>query len=338
MTGASSHTGAANVPHIPVMRDEVMDALAPKDGGIYVDGTFGAGGYSAALLASADCRVIGIDRDPTAFARAEQLAAQEPRFCARFGCFADMDQLVDQPVDGVALDIGVSSMQLDDPDRGFSLKADGPLDMRMAAGEGTDEPTAADLVNSLSRDELADALRLYGEERQAGRIAGAIVTARQAKPLSRTAELAQLIEKTIGRAPGAKIHPATRTFQALRILVNDELGQLARGLCAAEAILKPGGRLAVVSFHSLEDRLVKRFFAERTGQDQAPGSRHLPMAPKSGPAPTFALVFRGHRGPGDTEMAQNPRARSARLRAAERTAAAPWTAGFSADAGLRGAA
>jgi len=305
--------------HVPVMLEEVMAVLAPRDDAIYVDGTFGGGGYSAALLTRAKCRVVGIDRDPAAIARGRALAERfEGRLTLIHGRFSEMDEILDAQgvakADGVALDIGVSSFQLDESYRGFSFSADGPLDMRM---DGTEGETAADLVNALSEEALADILRRYGEEKRARALARAIVAAR---PITRTGELAQIAERVLGR--GQKIHPATRLFQALRIAVNDELGELERGLEAAERVLKPKGRLAVVSFQSLEDRIVKHFLVERTGR-VGRGSRHLPeQAPAH--APTFESVGKTPLTPTDSEVRANPRARSARLRAAERNAAPGW--------------
>jgi len=301
--------------HVPVMAAEVVAALAPADGEVMVDGTFGAGGYSRALLQAADCRVFAIDRDSRAIAMGQAMAASHMgRLVLLHGRFGQMDRLLAArevaAVDGVALDLGVSSRQLDDPTRGFSFQADGPLDMRMQA-EGE---SAADVVNGASEVELVDLLRRYGEEPQARRIARAIVEARAARRIERTAELAELVERTIGR--GQRLHAATRTFQALRIQVNEELGELQRGLAAAGRLLRPGGRIAVVSFHSLEDRIVKRVLQSPREQ----GSRHLPPQPGR-PAPCFQPLFRGVRKPSVAEMARNPRARSARLRAASRTTA-----------------
>jgi 16S rRNA (cytosine1402-N4)-methyltransferase len=305
--------------HVPVMLGEVLEALAPKDGGVYVDGTFGGGGYSEALLQAADTTVYGIDRDPAAIARGAMLAARfDPRLRLALGCYSDMESLVGRAADGVALDLGISSFQLDEAARGFSFREDGPLDMRM----GGDGPSAADVVNTLPEAELANILWRYGEEKRSRAIARAIVAAR---PITRTRALAELVEKAAG--PAAKkhaIHPATRTFQALRIYVNDELGELERGLEAAERTLKPAGRLAVVSFHSLEDRIVKRFLTARGGKTPH-ASRHAPPEAR-GPAPTFRLIASNPRLPAEDEIARNPRARSARLRAAERTAAPPWNA------------
>jgi 16S rRNA (cytosine1402-N4)-methyltransferase len=245
--------------HIPVMLPEVLDALAPRDGAVYVDGTFGGGGYSQGLLMAANCKVCGIDRDPAAIQAGAALTTRFPgRLQLLNGRFGDMERLLAArgvtQVDGVALDIGVSSPQIDEPARGFSFRQDGPLDMRM----GADGPSAADVVNTLDEAALADIIYRYGEERLARRIARAIVDARKAAPITRTLQLAEIVRKVVRRSPDG-IDPATRTFQAIRIYVNDEIGELRRGLAAAERLLAPGGRLAVVSFHSLEDREVKTF-------------------------------------------------------------------------------
>jgi 16S rRNA (cytosine1402-N4)-methyltransferase len=316
-------TLAPNVTrHVPVMLTEVLDALAPRDGALYVDGTFGLGGYTRALLETAQCKVCGIDRDPQAIAAGAVLAAQHPGRLELFnGRFGDMERLLTArgvtQVDGVALDIGVSSPQIDEPARGFSFRNDGPLDMRM----GTDGPTAADIVNTADEADLADIIERYGEERFARRIARAIVTARTQQPITRTVQLAEIVRGVVRRTADG-IDPATRTFQALRIYVNDEIGELQRGLAAAERLLVPGGRLAVVSFHSLEDREVKSFLKRRSGGDESV-SRHLPVR-ASRCAPSFKLLTRRAVRPGDSETESNPRARSARLRAAERTAAPSW--------------
>jgi 16S rRNA (cytosine1402-N4)-methyltransferase len=304
--------------HIPVLLHEVIAALSPADGERHVDGTFGAGGYSRAILAAADTRVLGIDRDPLAISAGE--AAGEARLTLCRGVYSRMDVIADEagfsPADGVVLDIGVSSMQIDDAERGFSFQKDGPLDMRMS-GEG---PSAADVVNRASEAMLADILFHYGEERRSRAIARAIVAERKARSYGRTSELVATVETVLGRGRPDMIHPATRTFQALRIFVNDELGELSRGLAAAERLLAPDGRLAVVTFHSLEDRIVKRFLAARCGRQAGP-SRHMPDLPSA--APSFALIGKGALGPADAETASNPRARSAKLRAARRTSAAP---------------
>ncbi|MDP6573377.1 MAG: 16S rRNA (cytosine(1402)-N(4))-methyltransferase RsmH [Rhodospirillales bacterium] len=310
--------------HAPVMLREVLDILAPRDGGVYVDGTFGAGGYSKGLLEAASCTVWGIDRDPAAARSADLGRRYEGRLAVLCGCYGDMVRLlgdvdVDR-VDGVALDLGVSSMQLDDPARGFSFRADGPLDMRMSK----DGMTAADVVNGLDEKELADIIYRYGEERVARRIARAIVDARSRAPMTRTAQLADLLRRVVPRSRDG-LDPATRTFQALRIYVNDELGELQRGLSAAEVLLRPGGKLVVVSFHSLEDRMVKDFLRERGGAGPRP-SRHQPFSGEAASTPSFRLVKRRVAKPTAREVAANPRARSARLRTAERTAAPPWPA------------
>ena len=304
--------------HVPVMLDAVVEAIEPRDGGRYIDGTFGGGGYTRALLEKAECRVLAIDRDPEAIARGAELAGNYGgRLMLALGNFSEMDSLLaetdDTHADGVMLDLGISSYQVDAPDRGFSFREDGPLDMRMSKSG----PSAADLVNTADENTLADIIWGFGEERHARRIARAIVAAR---PLARTRELAEVVAKALGPAAARQpIHPATRTFQALRIYVNDELGELERGLAAAERVLKAGGRLAVVAFHSLEDRMVKRFLTERSRPASA--SRHAPDA-KSRSRQTFRLLWSGARMPASEEIARNPRARSARLRAAERTALA----------------
>lgn len=308
------------------MLREVVDAIAPRAGETVIDATFGWGGYTRGFLEAAPCVVYGIDRDPTAAARAAVIASEFPgRFTFIDGKFGDMIELMDRAgvtaVQGVAFDIGVSSMQLDDAERGFSFQKDGPLDMRMA-GRESDAPDAAELVNNEDEAEIARIIWLYGEERNSRRIARAIVAARKAKPITRTLELAEIVARVSGGVLPHKMHPATRTFQALRIHVNDELGQLEMGLRAAERLLAPEGRLAVVSFHSLEDRIVKNFLRERGGM--APStSRHLPEQPGR-LAPSFTLTARGAVKPTDAETDANPRARSARLRAAIRTANDAW--------------
>lgn len=313
-------------PHVPVMLAEVLDALRPRDGGVYVDGTFGAGGYTTAILAAADTRVLAIDRDPSAIRAGQGLVASSGgRLALLEGRFADMEALVEgagvAALDGVVLDIGVSSMQLDQAERGFSFLRDGPLDMRMAQSG----PTAADLVNALPQETLANIIYVYGEETKSRAIARAIVEARKEAPITTTFELVKAIERATGRPrPQDRIHPATRTFQALRIQVNGELDELVEALHAAERLLVPGGRLVVVTFHSLEDRIVKRFFASRGGRLPS-ASRHLPDAER-GPEPSFELPFKGHLGASDEEAARNPRARSAKLRAGIRTAAPPMPA------------
>ena len=303
-------------PHAPVLLHEVLQALAPGPGQTVVDGTFGAGGYARGILASG-AAVVAFDRDPSVAPHAQDLDGARFRLIeARFSEMAEL--LGDGVVDGVVLDLGVSSMQLDQAERGFSFMRDGPLDMRMGAAGST----AADLVNTLDAEELARIIFIYGEERQSRRIARAIVRRRETEPFSRTVELAAFIETALGGRRGAKTHPATRAFQALRIAVNEELSELEAGLSAAERVLKAGGRLCVVTFHSLEDRIVKGFLAVRAGRTPA-GSRHAPPV-ESTRAPSFQLMFNGVRAPSEAEMAVNPRARSAKLRAAVRTEAPVW--------------
>lgn len=309
-------------PHTSVLLGEVVEAIAPAAGRIVVDATFGAGGYSRAFL-DQGAEVIAFDRDPGARRFADALAAPGPgRFRLMERRFSELeDGLADAGrahCDGVAFDLGVSSMQLDEAERGFSFMRDGPLDMRM----GAEGPTAADLVNEEDEAEIARVIWLYGEERKSRRIASAIVRRRTEQPFTRTLDLAEVVEKALGGRRGAPVHPATRTFQGLRIAVNEELAELEAGLLAAERVLGEGGRLAVVTFHSLEDRIVKSFLAERAGRTPA-GSRHAPPK-QSGPAPSFTLLFNGARGPSEAETAENPRARSAKLRAAVRTSAPAW--------------
>ena len=307
-----------NAPHIPVLLDEVVDAMQPRAGKLLVDGTFGAGGYSRALL-NGGAQVIAFDRDPSARVFAEGLPAD--RFRLVEGRFSELDaETGAASLDGVVLDIGVSSMQLDQAERGFSFMKDGPLDMRMAASG----LTAADLVNETEPAELARILFVYGEERESRRIARAIARRRDEQPFTRTLELAEFIEKALGGRRGAKVHPATRSFQAIRIAVNEELAELEAGLAAAERALKPEGRLCVVTFHALEDRIVKTFLAVRAGRTPA-GSRHAPPL-AAGAAPSFQLLFNGAQGPTEAELKANPRARSAKLRAAVRTDAPVWRA------------
>ncbi len=308
--------------HAPVMLEEVLTALAPGDGETLLDGTFGGGGYTRAILARADCRVLAVDRDPAAFARAEAAAANEPRLTPLLGRFGDLDALAlnagTDALDGVVLDLGVSSFQLDEADRGFSFMRDGPLDMRM----GRDGPSAADAVAQLDERDLAALIRGFGEEPKARRIAGAIVRRRQSAPFLRTLDLADAVEAAVGGRRGSKTHPATRTFQAIRMYVNDELGELAKALEGAERMLRTGGRLVVVAFHSLEDRLVKLFFRARAGL-LGGASRHAPER-GGGRRPSFELIDRRAQSPSDAEVAANPRARSAKLRLGVRTAAAAW--------------
>lgn len=311
--------------HEPVMVGAMVAAMSPRDGGRYVDGTFGWGGYARALLDAADCNVLGIDRDPLAAARGRAMAADYPdRLRVLEGRFSEMEALLASvgvfAVDGVAFDLGVSSMQLDEPERGFSFSADGPLDMRMQPVG----PTAADVVNEEPEARLADIIFELGEERRARRVARAIVEAREKRPIERTRQLADIVAGAVGRAGTRRIHPATRTFQALRIYVNDELGELTRGLQAAERLLAPEGRLVVVAFHSLEDRIVKTFLRRRSGGAGGVSRHRPPVEPKR--PPSFRLLSSRAKRPTEAEIARNPRARSARLRAAERTDAAPWPA------------
>jgi 16S rRNA (cytosine1402-N4)-methyltransferase len=316
MTGGGSQAVAGGLArHIPVLARRAVEWLAVRGGGLYVDATFGAGGYSRAILATAGARVIALDRDPGAVAQGAALVEESNGALMlieeRFGDLPAALQRHDiTAVDGVVFDLGVSSMQLDEAGRGFSFRLDGPLDMRMG-GEG---PTAADIVARAGERDLAAIIAVLGEERQARAIARAIVKARAERPIATTQALADIVARIV-HTRGSPIHPATRTFQALRIFVNDELGELARGLLAAELALKPGGRLVVVSFHSLEDRIVKTFLADRS---RAPASsRHRPEAIAS--PPTFRLLTRRPETADAAELAANPRARSAKLRAAERT-------------------
>ncbi|MFL6749899.1 MAG: 16S rRNA (cytosine(1402)-N(4))-methyltransferase RsmH [Sphingomicrobium sp.] len=306
-----------DAPHLPVLLQEVVAGLAIVPGETLVDATFGAGGYARAMLGAGAGRVFGFDRDPDAIANGPSLVP-DPRLTLINERFSQMDRVLAErgvlPVDGIALDIGVSSMQLDQAERGFSFQKDGPLDMRMSqSGE-----SAADFLNHAEEGEIARVLKEYGEEPRARAVARAIVAAR---PLTRTAELAAVVRKALGYRQGQKSDPATRTFQAIRIHLNAELDELEQGLRAAERSLRPGGRLAVVTFHSLEDRIVKRFLKIRSG-DVPSGSRHRPMAAK-GPAPTFEQVAKPVSS-SEAELARNPRARSARLRTAVRTAAPAW--------------
>src|SRR5512132_3246057 len=316
-------TGDAR-PHLPVMLAEVVEALAPRAGAVYVDATLGAGGYAVALLEAARCRVVGVDRDPEACRRAEAVVDRYAgRLAVVHGRFGDLPALAAtlglRRVDGIAFDLGVSSPQLETAERGFSFRSRGPLDMRMDPGEGT---TAADAVNRLPQEQLADLLRRLGDERASRRIAAAIVRARATAPIRDTWELAAIVRSVVPRAADG-LDPATRTFQALRIWVNDELAELGRGLIAAERLLAPGG-LLVVAFHSLEDRCVKNFLKLRSGA--APrASRHRPDLADATSGNSFRLISKRAVRPSGREIAQNPRARSARMRAAERTAAPVWT-------------
>jgi 16S rRNA (cytosine1402-N4)-methyltransferase len=306
--------------HVPVMLREVVAIMAPRDGAVYLDGTFGGGGYARAILEAADCVLWAMDRDPEAIARGAELAARFPgRLHLLHGEFGNMLALLSEAgvsrLDGVVLDLGVSSYQLDDPARGFSFRGNGPLDMRM----GKQGATAADLVNTLPEKALADVLFELGEERSSRRIARAIVRARAEAPIETTGRLAEII-RTVLPPDRSGIHPATRSFQALRIKVNDELGEIERALEQAVSLLSPGGRLVVVSFHSLEDRIVKRFMGEATGRTPGP-SRHDPRGLMARRAAQFRLVTPRALRPSQAEIAENPRARSARLRAVERVAA-----------------
>lgn len=327
--GSGPGTGASGRkrPHIPVLLLEVLKALDPKTGETYLDTTFGAGGYTTAVLEAADCRVVALDRDPAAIAAGADLVRRyAPRLSLLQTAFGDLEKALHgagvAQVDGIVFDIGVSSMQLDEAERGFSFQKDGPLDMRMfAAGDGTaveDGESAADVVNTYEQDDIANILFELGEERRSRAIARAIVERRRLAPFERTRDLASLIENLIGRGAGKGIHPATRTFQALRLFVNDELGQLEKGLLAAERVLKPGGRLCVVTFHSLEDRIVKRFLSERAGK-RTGASRHLPMQSIKLQSPSFEILNPRPLTPSKGELDVNPRARSARLRVAVRT-------------------
>ncbi|EJF83024.1 16S rRNA (cytosine(1402)-N(4))-methyltransferase RsmH [Bartonella rattimassiliensis] len=299
--------------HIPVLLQPVLAGLMPLVGAKVIDGTFGAGGYTRALL-KAGAQVIALDRDPYAIGAGQSLVDEFfPRLRLIHMEFSQLDRVVEEKVDAVILDIGVSSMQLDEAERGFSFQKDGPLDMRMAQAGFT----ASDVVNHLKVKDLARIFKILGEERYAGRIAQMIEKRRVIQPFLRTGDLACAIEALVGRRPGDRIHPATRIFQALRIYVNDEIGELARGLFAAERILKTGGRLGVVSFHSLEDRIVKRFFSARSGECMR--SRYLPEI-KNAPA-TFVPLFKGGITATEEELQKNPRARSARLRIGVRTEA-----------------
>ncbi|WP_127903415.1 16S rRNA (cytosine(1402)-N(4))-methyltransferase RsmH [Solirhodobacter olei] len=310
MAAAAQNTAPA--PHVPVLLGKLLEVVAPIRG-IWADGTLGAGGYTRGLLEAGADQVIGIDRDPLALELASGWAAEYgDRVRLVQGNFADLDSLAGEPLDGVVLDLGVSSMQLDRAERGFSFLRDGPLDMRMSQ-EG---PTAADIVNLAPEAEIADILYQYGEERASRRIARAVVAARKVAPIVTTAQLAELVSSCLPRPKPGQSHPATRSFQALRIAVNDEFGALVDGLEAAERALKPGGRVAVVTFHSLEDRIVKRFFQARGGKP-VHVNRYAPEPPPV--AAPFRLLNRNAIGPDAEETAANPRARSALLRAAERT-------------------
>lgn len=342
--GAQRRTNELRDRHIPVLLSEVVESLAPADNQLIIDGTFGAGGYTRAILEAASCRVLAFDRDITAVRAAAAFCAEfadrltiinkpfsQMEAFARLEETPDTTPLIDGPfIDGVVLDIGVSSMQLDQAERGFSFQSDGPLDMRMSAaidpltGEAAETGlSAADFLNSADEEAIANVIYTYGEEHKSRTIARAIVRARTEKPFTRTLELADVVLRVFhGRKVDGR-HPATRTFQALRIYVNDELGELATALHAAECILKPGGRLVVVTFHSLEDRIVKKFFTTRTGKESK-GSRHLPEQSIKSIQPSFRFLNARPLTPSKGECEVNPRARSARLRFAIRTDAAPW--------------
>jgi len=330
-TGPAEDAPRGTVRHVPVLLPQVLQALAPAAGGSYIDATFGAGGYSQAILAAAPgARLLGIDRDPEAIAAGAALVQQHHgRLTLVEGRFGELDRIAGEAgfarADGVVLDIGVSSMQLDDPARGFSFQADGPLDMRMSATGPNAGPSAADVVNKTEEAQLADILFHLGEERSSRAIARAIVAHRRQQPFARTLELAGLVARVLGREKIGGRHAATRTFQALRIHVNDELGELAGALSAAERVLAPGGRLLVVTFHSLEDRLVKQFLKQRT-EPEPHGSRHLPPLASGRPPPSFRFVNQRPLSPTDKEIAANSRARSAKLRWAVRTDAPAWDA------------
>jgi 16S rRNA (cytosine1402-N4)-methyltransferase len=322
MTGGGLAVAGGLARHVPVLVRQAVDLLNVRSGGIYVDGTFGAGGYSAAILATANASVVAIDRDQNAVALgAAQVQAAGERLVLAEARFSELDgiarRLGHESVDGVVLDLGVSSMQLDQAERGFSFRLDGPLDMRMGAGG----PSAADAVARATERQLADIIFHLGEERHSRAVARAIVAARRSQPIRTTQALAEIVARVVHARPGA-IHPATRTFQALRMLVNDELPELAAALLAAERILKPNGRLVVVTFHSLEDRIVKTFLAERSRT--AGASRHRPEAAVQ--PPTFRVLTKRPIAPDQDEVAGNPRSRSAKLRAAERADAPPRAA------------
>jgi len=321
MARAASDTPAAD-PHIPVLLEAILTAVAPVTG-TWLDGTFGAGGYTRGLLSAGADRVIGVDRDPMVFRMAQDWAGDYgDRLILVEGTFSDLDRHaagVGYPaLDGVVLDLGVSSMQLDQAERGFSFMRDGPLDMRM----GHDGPSAADVVNQLDEKGLADIIFRLGEESGARRVARAVVRRRLESPFKTTLDLAEVVEVALGGRRGKRTHPATKTFQALRMFLNDELGELGRALVAAERVLKAGGHLVIVTFHSLEDRIVKTFMRRRAGL-QGGGSRHAPER-EAGAPPSFELISRKAVSVSDEETSENPRARSSRLRAAVRTSAPAW--------------
>jgi 16S rRNA (cytosine1402-N4)-methyltransferase len=322
--------------HVPVLLDEVLEALRPAAGEIYLDGTFGAGGYSRAILDGTTCNVLALDRDPAVIVAArpliERYGGRLRVVEAPFSTLDHVAQVYETPegqplapvfIDGVVLDIGVSSMQLDQPERGFSFQTDGPLDMRMSQGGRFAGPSATDIVNTLDADDLADIFFRLGDEKRSRQIARAIVMDRDAEPFTHTLQLAGLVARILKTKKIDGRHAATRVFQALRIYVNDELGELVLALAAAERCLKPGGRLVVVTFHSLEDSIVKRFFRARTGRESK-GSRHGPLNAEPQTPPSFQFVNHRPVNPSETEIARNPRSRSARLRSAVRTENPAW--------------
>ena len=321
MSVMASH---ADSPHYSVMLNDVLGALKPQDGEVYVDGTFGAGGYSRAFLESSKCTVVAIDRDPTVQPAVDALKAEfGDRFIFIKGCFGDAQELLCdvgfEKIDGFVVDVGVSSMQIDQADRGFSFKNDGPLDMRM---DSADDFTAADIVNDYKEEDLANVIYQYGEERMSRRIAKVIVEKRSEERIEATAQLADIVRSVVFKSPKDKIDPATRTFQALRIAVNDELGELERGLSAAEKLLNEEGRLIVVSFHSLEDGIVKSFLNKHSGRTPNV-SKYLPSVYEE-ISPSFTLIKRKAFLPSDSEIQENPRSRSAKMRVAIRTSAPPF--------------
>ena len=319
---SSAPAPASSATHVPVLCEQVIHALAPTNGSVIVDATYGGGGYARAALSVADCTVLAIDRDPTAMERAWAHAGKDRRLVPAAGRFGELDAIVHATgrgqVDGVMIDLGVSSFQLDEADRGFSFMRDGPLDMRMER-KG---PSAADAVNRLTEEELADIFYLLGEEKQSRRVARAIVHRRRSRLFETTLDLADVVETALGGRRGAKTHPATRVFQALRMFVNDEVGELNSALEASERVLKSHGRLVVVTFHSIEDRIVKNFLRARSG-DLPGGSRHMPVK-AAGPQPSFEVLQRKAIEPDDNEISANPRARSAKLRWALRSDAPVW--------------
>ena len=327
MTEGQVPIATGETRHIPVLLAEVLDELAPKAGETYIDCTFGAGGYTRAILEKADCRVIALDRDPNAIRDGQALVeAFAPRLTLLHTPFSDIEAAIEAlglrgKIDGVVFDLGVSSMQLDEADRGFSFNADGPLDMRMSQAG----PSAADVVNTYDEEDIANIIYELGDERRSRAIARAIVRRRGEHPFTRTSDLARLVEGVMHGKREAGRHPATRTFQALRMYVNEELGELERGLEGAERILRPEGRLVVVTFHSLEDRATKRFFATRAGKEEAV-SRYLPLPEKPAQPPSFRILNPRGLTPKKGELDVNPRARSARLRSGLRTEALPWPA------------